>query len=60
MRVVVRDVASYYFHQWVANEGMVVISIDGRGTPYRGKNWESAIKHDFITAPLNDQIEGLQ
>src|SRR5262249_37738833 len=26
--------------QWLADQGFVVVSIDGRGTPGRGRNWE--------------------
>ena len=34
--------------------------IDGRGTPGRGREWERAIDGDFMSAPLEDQIEALQ
>lgn len=41
--------------QWLANQGFVVVSIDGRGTPNRGREWERAIRGNFIDQPLSDQ-----
>ncbi len=50
----------YLLDQWHADHGFVVILIDGRGTPGRGREWERAIDGDFISAPLEDQVEALQ
>ncbi|MEL7059547.1 MAG: DPP IV N-terminal domain-containing protein [Acidobacteriota bacterium] len=50
----------YAFHQWIADQGYVVVSIDGRGTPRRGRAWERTIKYNFIDQPLADQISALQ
>ena len=50
----------YLLEQWIANRGFLVVSIDGRGTPGRGRSWERAIKNDLIQVPLEDQIEGLR
>lgn len=47
-------------NQWIADHGYIVVSFDGRGTPGRGRDWERAIKGDFISAPLEDQAEGLR
>ncbi len=50
----------YLLHQYFAEHGFIVVTIDGRGTPGRGRTWERAIKNDFIGVALDDQIEGLQ
>ncbi|GAB4196101.1 MAG: S9 family peptidase [Sandaracinaceae bacterium] len=46
--------------QWFADHGFVVVSFDGRGTPGRGRDWERAIREDFISVPLADQVAALQ
>lgn len=46
--------------QWQADHGFIVVSLDGRGTPGRGRAWERAIRGNLIDVPLADQIEGLQ
>ena len=51
---------SYVLPQWLADQGFVVVSIDGRGTPRRGRAWERVIKHNLIDVPLVDQVEGLK
>lgn len=55
--------ATPYVHllnQWFADHGFIVVSVDGRGTPGKGRAWERAIKGDFINVALEDQIDGLQ
>jgi len=46
--------------QWLANQGFVVVKLDGRGTPQRGREWERAISHDFATLTAADQLSGLR
>jgi len=46
--------------QWLADQGFIVVSIDGRGTPDRGRDWERAISGHFGSVPLEDQVAGLQ
>jgi len=46
--------------QWYADQGFIVVAIDGRGTPGRGRDWERAIKYKFGSLPLDDQVAGLQ
>jgi dipeptidyl-peptidase-4 len=58
-QIVRRHSHSYLLQQWLANQGYIVVSVDGRGTTGRGRAWERAIKGDFITAPLTDQTEVL-
>ena len=50
----------YLLAQWFADRGYIVVSIDGRGTPSRGRAWERAIKDDLIDVALNDQVAGLK
>lgn len=50
----------YLLSQWIADHGFIVVSIDGRGTPSRGRKWERAIKGNLIETPLSDQVAGLQ
>lgn len=51
---------SYVLQQWIADHGFIVVSIDGRGTPSRGRDWERAIKGNLIEIPLADQVAGLE
>ncbi len=50
----------YLLWQWIADHGFIVVSIDGRGTPNRGRAWERAIKGSFHRLPLVDQVDGLR
>ena len=46
--------------QCLADQGFVVVSLDGRGTPGRGRDWERATKNDLIDLPLQDQADGVK
>jgi dipeptidyl-peptidase-4 len=46
--------------QWLANQGFIVVVVDGRGTPSRGRAWERAIRGNFLSPALDDQVEGLR
>jgi dipeptidyl-peptidase-4 len=46
--------------QWLADQGFVVVSVDNRGTPGRGRDWERAISKRFGSVPLEGQVEGLK
>ncbi|HEV3119872.1 MAG TPA: DPP IV N-terminal domain-containing protein, partial [Gemmataceae bacterium] len=46
-------------NQWLADQGFVVVSLDGRGTPGRSHDWERAISKHFGSVPLDDQVAGL-
>jgi dipeptidyl-peptidase-4 len=50
----------YVLDQWYADAGFIVVRIDGRGTPNRGRSWERAIHRDLLTIPLADQVAGLE
>jgi dipeptidyl-peptidase-4 len=45
--------------QWLADQGFIVVALDNRGTPGRGRDWERAIYQKFGTVPLEDQVKGL-
>jgi dipeptidyl-peptidase-4 len=46
--------------QWYADQGFIVVSVDNRGTPARGSEWERAIFHDFSKVIVEDQVAGLK
>ena len=46
--------------QWLADQGFIVVGIDGRGTPHRGRDWERATYKKFGTLALDDQVAGLK
>lgn len=50
----------FFVPQWYADHGYIVVSFDGRGTPGRGRDWERAIRGNFIDVALNDQIDALR
>lgn len=50
----------YAMSQWLADHGFIVVSIDGRGTPYRGREWERALRLRLDEVPLEDQAAGLR
>jgi dipeptidyl-peptidase-4 len=45
--------------QWLADQGFIVVAVDGKGTPGRGRTWERAIAKRFGSVPLADQVAGL-
>jgi len=52
--------AGQLLDQWLADQGFIVVSVDNRGTPGRGHDWERAIRGQFGVVPLEDQIAGLR
>ena len=57
---VVRSIGHYYMvHQWMADHGFIVVALDGRGTPRRGRAYERALRLNFSDVPLDDQVKGL-
>jgi dipeptidyl-peptidase-4 len=59
-QVVAATADRYLLQQWIADHGFIVVSIDGRGTPGRGRRWERVIKGNLIKVPLADQVAGLR
>src|SRR6185295_8522401 len=45
--------------QYLVSKGWVIFSLDNRGTPDRGKDFEDAIYHAMGTAEVADQLAGL-
>jgi dipeptidyl-peptidase-4 len=57
---VTASMSSRLLVQWIADQGFVVVSVDNRGTPGRGRDWERAISKKFGTVPLDGQVAGLK
>jgi dipeptidyl-peptidase-4 len=57
---VTQAMRTWLLPQWLADQGFIVVAIDNRGTPGRGRDWERAIYQKFATVPLEDQIKGLK
>jgi dipeptidyl-peptidase 4 len=55
-----RKRSGYLLDQWIADHGYLVVSVDNRGTPGRGREWERAIYGKFADVPLADQVDGLK
>jgi dipeptidyl-peptidase-4 len=51
---------SWLLPQWFADQGFIVVALDGRGIPGRGRDWERAIHKDFASVTLGDQAAGLK
>ena len=47
-------------HQYLASRGWIVFSVDGRGSPDRGRAWEDQIYHAMGTVEVRDQLAGLE
>jgi dipeptidyl-peptidase 4 len=56
---VVRSMASFVHEQWLAEQGFVVVSIDGRGSWGHGRSWERPVHGKLGSVPLADQSETL-
>ncbi len=57
---VIHTTRAYLLDQWLADQGFVVVAVDNRGTPGRGRDWERTIAGHFGSVPLDDQITALQ
>ncbi len=60
VKMVGSSVRGYLEDQWFADQGFVVVSLDGRGTPGKGRDWERAVVGNLIDVALEDQVAGLQ
>lgn len=47
-------------HQYLVDKGWVVFSVDGRGTPDRGKAFEDPIHKAMGTVEVSDQLDGVE
>lgn len=59
VRVATASQYRYLLAQWMADHGYVVVSLDGRGTPHRGREWSRALRGQLGDVPLADQVAGL-
>ena len=59
-QVVEQAMRGWLLPQWIADQGFIVVSIDNRGTPGRGRLWERALYKKFGSLPLEDQVAGLK
>ena len=46
-------------HQWLVDQGWIVFSVDGRGSPDRGKAFEDHIHRAMGTVEVGDQLTAL-
>lgn len=60
VKTVRADAGAYLSKQQMADQGYVVVTLDGRGTPGHGRSWERAVRGNLIDVALEDQIAGLQ
>jgi len=58
--VVTATARTYLNDQWMADQGYIVARLDGRGTPFRGRDWERSIRGNLIDLALADQVTGLR
>jgi dipeptidyl-peptidase 4 len=58
--VVHPEADAHTIDQWIADHGYLVVYADGRGTPWRGREWERAIQDAFALVPLEDQVAALR
>ncbi len=59
-QTVMASMRNWLLPQFLADQGFIVVGIDNRGTPARGRDWERAIYQKFGSVPLDDQVAGLQ
>jgi dipeptidyl-peptidase-4 len=57
---VTTSMPSRLIDQWLADQGFIVASMDNRGTPGRGEEWEKSVYRKFGSIPLDDQVAGLR
>jgi dipeptidyl-peptidase-4 len=59
-QVVLQAERNWLLDQWLADQGFIVVAVDNRGTPGRGRDWERSLYKKFGSVPLDDQVSGLQ
>jgi dipeptidyl-peptidase-4 len=57
---VVQAMRSWLLDQWLADQGFIIVAIDNRGTPGRGRDWERALYQKFGSVTIDDQVAGLK
>lgn len=51
------DIANLYWHQFLVQQGYIVVSVDNRGTEYRGTAFKQATYMQMGKADVDDQID---
>ncbi len=51
------DGKNYFWHQYLAQEGYIVISVDNRGTMYRGRDFKNSTYMNLGKLETEDQID---
>ncbi|MGA1774956.1 MAG: alpha/beta fold hydrolase, partial [Nitriliruptoraceae bacterium] len=51
--------SAYVGSQWLADHGVAVLIVDGRGTPGRGPAFEAAVRGDLAGPAIADQLDAL-
>ena len=59
-RTVLDTRRAYLLDQLYADAGFVVVRIDNRGTPARGRAWERAVLKDLASIAVADQVAALR
>ncbi|MFN8587395.1 MAG: DPP IV N-terminal domain-containing protein [Candidatus Eisenbacteria bacterium] len=57
---VVHRADGYVMEQHLADQGFIVVTVDGRGTPGRTRTFERAIRGDLIGPALADHVAGIR
>jgi dipeptidyl-peptidase-4 len=57
---VAHNLRAWLMDQWLADQGFIVVSVDNRGTPGRGRAWEAAVYGKFDSVPIGDQEAALR
>jgi dipeptidyl-peptidase-4 len=59
--VVERSALAFVRAQWIADStSCIVVAIDARGTPRRGRDWERALHKKLGSVPLDGHVEALR
>lgn len=56
---VMSSAMSFAESQWFADQGFIVVIVDGAGTPGHGSQWEREVHRDLASPVLADQVEVL-
>jgi dipeptidyl-peptidase-4 len=59
-QTVVAGMRNWLLDQWLADQGFLVVAVDNRGTPARGRDWERVLYKKFGSVPMDDQVAGLK
>jgi dipeptidyl-peptidase-4 len=59
--VVAASARTYLLEQWMADAiGAIVVAIDAKGTPNRGRAWSRAIENELARVPLEGHVTAIE